>query len=262
MARRDVVPSVTCSANYPPRVATSLRHVATYLRRHHVAFLALLIALSGTAYAAGLPRGSVGTAQLRGDAITSTKVRDSTISGRDLRNGTVDATDLAQGAVTGPKLGSPLMVKLRIRPGDGRNLSLPSGTALDVPWEAEVVDTADMWDPANPSVVTIPRDGIWLLQAQVAFGTSGNGFRHVWFRSTDTDPDDDPAQGDDLLGNAILAPTTQVATVVPVSAVVEMDRGETFTLTVAQNSQNELSLEPPPHSTTMTAVYLGAAPAS
>ena len=46
-----------------------------YLRRHHVALLALLIALGGTSYAAvQLPRNSVGTPQLRAKAVTSAKL--------------------------------------------------------------------------------------------------------------------------------------------------------------------------------------------
>lgn len=49
--------------------------VVDYLRRHHVALLALLIALGGTSYAAvQLPRNSVGTPQLRAKAVTPAKL--------------------------------------------------------------------------------------------------------------------------------------------------------------------------------------------
>ncbi|MBD0337669.1 MAG: collagen-like protein [Thermoleophilia bacterium] len=54
-----------------------------------VASLALLIALSGTSWAAvALPRGSVGTPQLKAGAVTSPKVR----------NGSLQAIDLAPAA--------------------------------------------------------------------------------------------------------------------------------------------------------------------
>ena len=58
-----------------------------YLRRHHIGLLALFLALSGTAYAATLPRNSVGTAQLKRNAVTSAKVRDGSLLRRDFRAG-------------------------------------------------------------------------------------------------------------------------------------------------------------------------------
>jgi hypothetical protein len=46
-----------------------------YLRRHHVALLALFVALGGTSYAATqLPANSVGTRQLRASAVTEAKL--------------------------------------------------------------------------------------------------------------------------------------------------------------------------------------------
>src|SRR5437763_6831958 len=51
-----------------------------YLRRHHVALLALFVALGGTSYAAiKLPAGSVGSRQLRSRAVTPGKVAPRTI---------------------------------------------------------------------------------------------------------------------------------------------------------------------------------------
>lgn len=49
-----------------------------YLRRHHVALIALFVALGGTSYAAiQLPANSVGTRQLRGGAVTNAKLSHS-----------------------------------------------------------------------------------------------------------------------------------------------------------------------------------------
>lgn len=49
-----------------------------------VATIALFVALGGASYAAvSLPRGSVGSTQLRGDAVTSDKVRDGSLAARD-----------------------------------------------------------------------------------------------------------------------------------------------------------------------------------
>jgi hypothetical protein len=49
--------------------------VLTYLRRHHVGLLALLIALGGTSYAATqLPKNSVGTKQIKAKAVSEPKL--------------------------------------------------------------------------------------------------------------------------------------------------------------------------------------------
>ena len=61
--------------------------VFRYLRRHHIGLLALFFALSGTAYAATLPRNSVGTAQLKRNAVTSAKVRNGSLLRADFRAG-------------------------------------------------------------------------------------------------------------------------------------------------------------------------------
>src|SRR5689334_22327087 len=58
-----------------------------YIQRHHVGLLALFFGLGGSAYAATLPRNSVGTAQLRRGAVTSTKVRNASLRRRDFAPG-------------------------------------------------------------------------------------------------------------------------------------------------------------------------------
>ena len=53
-----------------------------------VAFLALLVALGGTSYAVvQLPRGSVGNAQLKRNAVTTSKVKNGSLLRRDFRGG-------------------------------------------------------------------------------------------------------------------------------------------------------------------------------
>lgn len=52
----------------------------SYIGRHHIALLALFIALGGTSYAAvNLPANSVGTKQLRSKAVTPAKVHPRTV---------------------------------------------------------------------------------------------------------------------------------------------------------------------------------------
>jgi hypothetical protein len=59
-----------------------LRGIAAYVRRHHIALLALFFALGGTAVAASnaLPRNSVGTAQLKAGAVTKAKIARRTLT--------------------------------------------------------------------------------------------------------------------------------------------------------------------------------------
>jgi hypothetical protein len=57
-----------------------------------VACVALAVSLSGVSYAAAvLPRASVGTAQLKANAVTSQKVRDGSIGPADVRAGALPA---------------------------------------------------------------------------------------------------------------------------------------------------------------------------
>jgi hypothetical protein len=59
-----------------------------HLRRNVVAYIALFAALGGTSYAAiRLPRGSVGRAQIRNNAVTTAKVRDRSLLARDFKVG-------------------------------------------------------------------------------------------------------------------------------------------------------------------------------
>ena len=64
----------------------------TYARRHHVALLALFVALGGTSYAAiSLPRNSVGTPQLKKNAVTSAKVKNRSLRANDFAAGQLPA---------------------------------------------------------------------------------------------------------------------------------------------------------------------------
>jgi hypothetical protein len=73
----------------------------TYLRRHHVGLLALLLILSGgVSYAAGaLPKNSVKSAQIKNNAVKGKDLKDSTVTGTDVGDGRLTGADLADGSV-------------------------------------------------------------------------------------------------------------------------------------------------------------------
>lgn len=81
-----------------------IARVGTYLARHHIALLALFIALGGTSYA--VSRNSVGTSQIRNDSVRSADVRNDGkrgggLTGRDIRNSALAARDVRDGSLSG-----------------------------------------------------------------------------------------------------------------------------------------------------------------
>ena len=71
-----------------------LRSLASYVRQHHVGVLALFVALSGTAYAATLPRNSVGTTQLKKNAVTARKIKNDAVTSAKVRANSLTGSDL------------------------------------------------------------------------------------------------------------------------------------------------------------------------
>jgi hypothetical protein len=80
-----------------------LATVVSYVQRHHLGLLALFVALSGTAYAATLPRNSVGTAQLKRNAVTSAKVKPRSLLASDFRQGQLPAGPQGPQGPQGPR---------------------------------------------------------------------------------------------------------------------------------------------------------------
>jgi hypothetical protein len=76
----------------------------SYLRRHYIGFLALCVVLTGTAYAATLPKDSVGTRQLKDGAVSAAKIKRNAVSSPKVRNRSLLAKDFKAGQLPrGPK---------------------------------------------------------------------------------------------------------------------------------------------------------------
>lgn len=82
---------------------TSRDHVLRYVRRHHLALVALFVALGGVSYAATqLPKNSVGTKQLKPNAIVSSKVKNGSLRRSDFGAGQLPAGPRGATGPSGP----------------------------------------------------------------------------------------------------------------------------------------------------------------
>lgn len=102
------------------------------IRQHPIAYLALFIALGGTAYAAtSLPPGSVGTRQLRNGAVTAAKVRPHSLTAQVLAPGVLPKpkTTVVKGAP--PPVGMPGCPPAGVSPGCGE--PYPAGYTFTPP---------------------------------------------------------------------------------------------------------------------------------
>jgi len=95
-----------------------MNSLTRYIRRHHIALLALFVALGGTSYAAvSLPNGSVGTDQLQQASVTTLKVAPGAITSKRLANGSVVRKKIDDGAVSSKKVANGSLVSEDFAPG-------------------------------------------------------------------------------------------------------------------------------------------------
>lgn len=64
-----------------------------------ISLLALVIAMSGTAVAAGLAANSVGSKQLKKNAVKTVDIKNNAVTGAKVKNGSIGAGDLAAGVL-------------------------------------------------------------------------------------------------------------------------------------------------------------------
>ena len=83
-----------------------MRRLVAHLRSHGIAYLALFVALGGTAYAVSLPPNSVDTKQLKNGAVTKKKIKQGAVTSAKVRDRTLKGKDFAPGVLlqgpTGP----------------------------------------------------------------------------------------------------------------------------------------------------------------
>jgi hypothetical protein len=107
-----------------------MNQLTRYIRRHHIALLALFVALGGTSYAAvSLPNGSVGTDQLQQASVTTLKVAPGAITSKRLENGAVVRKKIGDGAVNSKKVANGSLLAEDLAAGVLPTSTPPSGPA-------------------------------------------------------------------------------------------------------------------------------------
>ena len=115
-----------------------------------VACVALFVALGGTSYAAiMLPAHSVGTKQIKKNAVTSAKVKNATLTGADLANGAVGTTKV--GTIPGAR------VRRAITP-----VTLTSGASAWLSYDTTDFNVGGVFDNARLRIADMPLTGQFL----------------------------------------------------------------------------------------------------
>ena len=203
--------------------------IAGYVRRHHIGLLALFVALSGTAYAAALPRNSVGPKQLKRNAVTSAKVRNGTLQRADFAAGTLLTGPAGSTGPAGPQGERGLPgANAQFGPvpsagaGQGPGALVADGGAITVPLDIELYDTEGLYDPGAPNRLVAPRDGVYLVTGNVFFT---NGADQV---SLDI-------LADGIVGSVRSEAAVTGSTALNTAQIVALDQGDQVSLLAGQS---------------------------
>lgn len=147
---------------------------------HVVSTLALVVALSGSAYAAA--------------TITGANVKDGTLTGRDVKDSSITSPDVAGLTKKDFKAGTLLQgppgadgadATLETLPVARAEVSTPSYTAMagaPVVFNTEAYDTDDMVT-AGSGFVTVPRTGLYEITGFYYWNSGGNSTRGIDLRT-------------------------------------------------------------------------------
>lgn len=131
-----------------------IRYIASGYRRVTPSFLisvlALLVALSGTAYAIG--KGEVKSRHLAPNAVKTAKIKDGAVTSPKLGPASVSASKIALGAVTGTTVADGSL-RLGDLGGRATNVSTTVQNAVSVPADECRAIFLTLFNPAPPGVV-------------------------------------------------------------------------------------------------------------
>ncbi len=109
-----------------------------------IATIALFVALGGAAVAAGLPRNSVGTNQLKRGAVTAAKIRKQAVTGGKIAAGAVGPGKIGPNAIGPGNIGNGAITSAKIASGAVIAASIKNGVITNNKLGSEVVNTAKL----------------------------------------------------------------------------------------------------------------------
>jgi hypothetical protein len=133
-----------------------------------VATLALVVAVSGTAYAAGvLPKHSVGTKQLKNHSVAATKIKPSAVGGTAIADGSVTSADLADHGVGSADLDPAILAQI--------GAAATTGSPAYAHDSNDTVQQVASQFATKIDTFTLPQPGRWFVSVLVrAFPTAAS----------------------------------------------------------------------------------------
>ena len=231
------------------------RRFFCYLRQNALGFVAIVIALGGTAYAAaGLPRNSVGTRQLKNGAVTAGKLHNGAVTGAKVANdsltgqqidaatlGTVpsatNATNLGgspgSSYVKSPVGPAQLGALPAVRVTNSTPLSLTNHVLAALPFDTNEYDNSGIHSTTvNATRLTAPISGIYAVTGNVDWNSNATGIRELFIRENGT-----------ALVAATFIPASALYTLAQeVTTQVQLNAGDYVELAAYQDSGGALSV--------------------
>ncbi len=137
-----------------------------------ISCIALFVALSGVAYAAGLGKKSVKTQHLGNGSVTTLKLRNGAVNTPKLRNQAVTTAKLRNLAVSAAKLGNGAVVAGKLANGAVRASALGGGVVTTAKLQNDAVNTAKL---ANNAVGTDKLAGVAVSAEKLAPNSVATG---------------------------------------------------------------------------------------
>jgi hypothetical protein len=162
-----------------------VKRLIGHLRSNAIAYVALFIALGGSAYAAAaLPKNSVGTKQLKNNAVTGPKVKNGSLQVIDFKSGQLQPGAKGDKGDTGPQglqgtQGEKGLKGDKGTPGSGsgvpivQNSGTPSAQALP-PASPDVITNRDTVFTTTAAKTTVIANGFAVVDFTCAGGSCTN----------------------------------------------------------------------------------------